>query len=78
MMQCYHCGSNFTDPVLEALHKALSKDVPMERHGEPGMLLGFDQAELCQPCRSLPPGQLGKIIMEMIELRLRKHHGRLS
>ena len=77
-MICYHCGSSFTDPYIEALHAALPADVPMERHGEDGVLLGGEKPELCEACRSLPPAQLAKIFGEMIELTLRKYHGGLS
>ena len=75
---CYHCGSRFTDPFIEALHAALPTDMPMDRHGESGVLVGGEKPELCETCRLLPPAQLGKILGEMIELTLRKYHGGLS
>lgn len=79
-MICYHCGQNFTDPFIEALHTALPADVPMTRHGEEGVLLSNkDKPELCQSCwSSLPTASLGKILQEMVELTLRRHYGGLS
>lgn len=78
MLTCYHCGTQFTDPLIEALHAALPGDVPMERHGESGVLLGGDKPELCPVCLALPTDQVVKLIGEMTELMLRKHYGSLS
>jgi len=76
MLTCYHCGTEFLDDFLEALHAM--PDVAMTRNGAAGVLLGGEKPELCEACRSLPPAELGKILGEMTDLTLRKYHGGLS
>lgn len=77
MLTCYHCGTQFSDDYIKALHAAVPDDgLPMTRHGEAGKLL--QTPDLCEACRALPPKQLAKILEEMIELTLRKHGGELT
>lgn len=60
METCPNCGQSFKPLPIAAI---FAKDIPMERHGEMGILKA--KPLLCEACCELPAKELAAIILRL-------------